>query len=76
MIEDGRVTAAGVEALLKSEGVEMESGLEIDAVTEVNDEGAVVALGAMTVAGAGGIPPSVPGCDTRALDPPKLVNGL
>lgn len=75
MVEDGRVTAVGVEVLLKSGCVELGSGLGIDADTEVRDDkGAVVALEGMT--GAGGVTLAVPGCDTGALGSPKLVKGL
>lgn len=77
MVEDGRVTATGVGVLLKSGSVELDSGLDIDADTEVkDDEGAVAALEGMTGAGVGGITLAVPGCDTGALDSPKLVKGL
>lgn len=77
VIDDGRVTAARVEVLQKSGGVEVDSGLDVDADTEVEDnEGAVVALGGMSGAGVGRITLLAPGCDTRALDSPKLVKGL
>lgn len=73
MVEDGqrfgRVTVAGVEVLLKSGSVEVDSGLDMDADTEVEDqEGAVVALEGMTGAGVGGFTLTAPGCDTGALD--------
>lgn len=83
MVEDGqkfgRVTVTGVEVLLKSGSVEVDSGLDIDADTEVKDEeGAVVALEGMTGAGVGGFTLTVPGCGTGALNSlaVKLVKGL
>lgn len=83
MVEDGqkfgRVTVTGVEGLLKSGSVEVDSGLDIDADTEVKDEkGAVVALEGMTGAGVGGFTLTVPGCGTGALNSlaVKLVKGL
>lgn len=83
MVEDGqkfgRVTVSGVEVLLKSGSVEVDSGLDIDADTEVKDEeGAVVALEGMTGAGVGGFTLTVPGCGTGALNSlaVKLVKGL
>lgn len=60
--------------MLKSGSVELDSGLDIDADTEVkDDEGTVVALEGMTGAGVVGITLAVPGCDAGALDSPKLV---
>lgn len=77
MVAEGRVRAAGVGVLLKSGSVELDSGLDIDAGTEVRDsEGAAVALEGMTGAGVGGITLAVPGCDTGLLDSPKLAKGL
>lgn len=77
MGEDGRVTAAGVEVLLKTGSVELDSGLDIDEDTEVkDDEGAVVDLEGMTGATVGGITLVVPGCDTGGLDSPKPAKGL
>lgn len=83
MVEDGqrfgRVTVAGVEVLLKSGSVEVDSGLDIDADTEVKDEeGAVVALEGMTGAGVGGFTLTVTDCATGALNSlaVKLVKGL
>lgn len=69
--------AVGVEVLLKSGSVELDSGLDTDADTEVkDDEGAVVAMEGTTGARVGGITLAVPGCDTGGLDSPKLVKGL
>lgn len=75
MVEDGqrfgRVTVAGVEVLLKSGSVEVDSEVK-------DEEGAVVVLEGMTGAGVGGFTLTAPGCDTGALDSPaaKLVKGL
>lgn len=82
MVEDGqkfgRVTVAEVEVLLKSGIVEVDSGLDVTDTEVKDDEGAVVALEGMTGVGVGGFEPTVPGCDTAALDAPAatLVKGL